>query len=77
MSYIKNHKYVDKCINFPMIIFNQKLGISFSSNGKFMALAERRDAKDYIGIYYCNDWKLVNVEFTSLFFNLLLVVLLN
>ncbi|EAS04393.2 WD repeat WRAP73-like protein, putative (macronuclear) [Tetrahymena thermophila SB210] len=44
---IKNPKYTDK-------------GLSFSSDGKFMALAERRDIKDYIGIYYTKDWKLVN-----------------
>ena len=25
-----------------------------------MALAERRDAKDYIGIYSVKDWKLLN-----------------
>jgi hypothetical protein len=35
-------------------------GISFTSNGKFMALAERRESKDFIGIYYCGDWTLVN-----------------
>ena len=28
-----------------------------------MALAERKDVKDYIGIYYTKDWKLVNVIF--------------
>ncbi|KAL4433385.1 hypothetical protein ABPG74_017489 [Tetrahymena malaccensis] len=44
---IKNPKYPDR-------------GLSFSSDGKFMALAERRDIKDYIGIYYTKDWKLVN-----------------
>jgi len=47
VSYIKNPKHHDK-------------GISFTSNGKFMALAERNDCKDYIGIYYCGDWKLMN-----------------
>ena len=26
-----------------------------------MALAERKDTKDYIGVYYTKDWKLVNV----------------
>ena len=45
--YIKNPKYPDK-------------GLTFSNDGKFMALAERRDAKDYIGIYYCGSWKLLN-----------------
>ena len=35
-----------------------KKGISFSSKGKgnFMALAERKDAKDIIGIYYTKKW---------------------
>lgn len=27
-----------------------------------MALAERSDCKDYVGIYYCGDWKLINVS---------------
>ena len=56
VSYIKNPKHHDK-------------GLSFTSNGKFMALAERNDCKDYIGIYYCGDWKLMNhfeVETTDL-----------
>jgi WD40 repeat protein len=47
VSYIKNPKHHDK-------------GISFTSNGKFMALAERNNCKDFIGIYYCGDWKLMN-----------------
>ena len=47
ICYIKNPKFPDK-------------GLSFSNDGKFMALAERRDAKDYVGIYYCGSWKLIN-----------------
>jgi len=39
--------------------FNGDHGLAFSSNGKFMALAERRDNKDYIGIYHCKNWTLV------------------
>jgi len=36
-------------------------GIAFSQNSKFAALAERKDARDVVGIYYAgNDWKLVN-----------------
>lgn len=27
-----------------------------------MALAERKDIKDYVGIYHTADWKLVNVK---------------
>ena len=36
-------------------------GVSFSQNKKFMALAERREMKDWVSIYYtAYDWKLVN-----------------
>jgi len=36
-------------------------GLDFSENKKFAALAERRDARDIVGIYYAgNDWKMVN-----------------
>lgn len=34
-------------------------GISFTKDGRFMALAERRDCKDYISIFVCNDWQLL------------------
>ena len=42
-------------INFPKF---SKKGISFSSSGtgNFMALAERKDTKDLIGIYYILKW---------------------
>eukprot|EP00347_Sterkiella_histriomuscorum_P020793 403336439 len=36
-------------------------GVCFTKNQKFMALAERRETKDWISIYYAGaDWKLVN-----------------
>jgi WD40 repeat protein len=44
-------------INFPK--YADK-GVSFTYNGYFMALAERKEAKDYIGIYYIGDWTLVS-----------------
>jgi WD40 repeat protein len=53
-------------INFPK--YADK-GVGFTSNGYFMALAERKDAKDHIGIYYIGDWTLVShfqVETTDL-----------
>jgi hypothetical protein len=35
-------------------------GLNFTENNKFAALAERKDAKDVVGIYYAgNDWKMV------------------
>ena len=35
-------------------------GLTFTENNKFAALAERKDAKDVVGIYYAgNDWKMV------------------
>ena len=45
--YIKNPKFADR-------------GCDFTVDGKFMCLAERKDAKDYLGIYYTNGWTLVN-----------------
>jgi hypothetical protein len=48
-AYIRNPKYVPP------------KGLSITRNKKFMALAERREAKDWISIYYTSaDWKLVN-----------------
>lgn len=40
---------------------------AFSSNKKFLAVAERREKKDYIGIYYCMNWQLVNYFHASTF----------
>lgn len=37
-------------------------GFCFSNNKKFLAIAEKRENKDYIGIYYCLNWRLVNVR---------------
>ena len=35
-------------------------GCAFSSNGKLMALIEKHDCKDMLGIYAVGDWKLMN-----------------
>uniref|UniRef100_A0AAR2IYE0 Anaphase-promoting complex subunit 4 WD40 domain-containing protein n=1 Tax=Pygocentrus nattereri TaxID=42514 RepID=A0AAR2IYE0_PYGNA len=34
-------------------------GLDFSADGRYMALAERRDCKDYISIFVCDDWHLL------------------
>ncbi|POM78250.1 YVTN repeat-like/Quino protein amine dehydrogenase [Phytophthora palmivora] len=33
-------------------------GLSFSGNGAFLAVAERHDCKDFLGIYSCETWEL-------------------
>lgn len=33
--------------------------MDFSSNGKYMALAERRDCKDHVSLFDCSQWQLV------------------
>ena len=38
-------------------------GVAFTSNNYFMALIERREMKDFIGIYYVGEWKLVAVAY--------------
>lgn len=40
-------------------------GFAFSNNKKFLAMAEKRDGKDFIGVYYCLNWRLVSVEHLS------------
>jgi dipeptidyl aminopeptidase/acylaminoacyl peptidase len=55
--YIKNPK------------FSGDRSLAFSPDKKYMALAERRDSNDYIGIYSCKEWKMVKqfqVETTDL-----------
>ncbi|EHB18898.1 WD repeat-containing protein 8 [Heterocephalus glaber] len=34
-------------------------GITFTRDGRYMALAERRDCKDYVSILVCSDWQLL------------------
>uniref|UniRef100_A0A8D2F9W8 WD repeat containing, antisense to TP73 n=1 Tax=Theropithecus gelada TaxID=9565 RepID=A0A8D2F9W8_THEGE len=34
-------------------------GIAFTRDGRYMALAERRDCKDYVSIFVCSDWQLL------------------
>uniref|UniRef100_H2LHX2 WD repeat containing, antisense to TP73 n=1 Tax=Oryzias latipes TaxID=8090 RepID=H2LHX2_ORYLA len=34
-------------------------GLDFSRDGCYMALAERRDCKDYVSIFVCDDWHLL------------------
>jgi WD40 repeat protein len=47
---------LDKSLFFIKFPKFAKKGLSFSSKGNFMALAERRDAKDIIGVYYIKKW---------------------
>ena len=55
MAYIKSPK-----------LSTQK-GFSFSSDGKFMALVQKHDCKDYLSVYYTRDWKMVNTFPLDLF----------
>lgn len=34
-------------------------GMDFSRDGCYMALAERRDCKDYVSVFVCDDWHLL------------------
>lgn len=38
--------------------FSEK-GYSFSPDNNFMAMLDRKDGKDNLGIYICGDWKLI------------------
>ncbi|XP_076355380.1 WD repeat-containing protein WRAP73-like isoform X2 [Tachypleus tridentatus] len=41
-------------IKYPKAI---KTGLAFRNDGKYLALAERRDCKDYISIFVCSTWQ--------------------
>jgi len=49
-------------------------GVKFSADGKFLALAERRDCKDFISLFDCNTWQLVKVDAHSFWIFLLCAV---
>ena len=49
-------------INFPKYA---RKGLSFSSKGNFIALAERNEAKDYIGVYFVNKWTCIKKFLTQ------------
>ena len=49
-------------INFPKYA---RKGLSFSSKGNFMALAERNNAKDIIGVYFVNKWTCIKKFLTQ------------
>ena len=42
--------------------FYHHIGIDFSEGGKYLALAERRDCKDFISVFECASWHLVKVS---------------
>ena len=56
LGYILNSK--------PKSMLNELLlpGMHFTKDGKYMALAERRDCKDFISVFACNTWQLVKVS---------------
>ena len=37
--------------------------MDFSRDGCYMALAERRDCKDYVSVFVCDDWHLLRVGY--------------
>lgn len=51
---------IDRTTNFINYPKYSDKGIVFTSNNFFMALAERKESKDYIGLYYVSDWTLVS-----------------
>ena len=70
LSNMKKRRF--KCIYYILILnklqsFHNHFifilaAIDFSSEGKYMALAERRDCKDFISIFACSNWELVKVS---------------
>lgn len=51
---------------FQIFQFNFSIGLDFTTDGKYMALAERRNCKDCISIFACTSWQLVKVYIWSI-----------
>jgi len=49
----------EHCCLFNCVLL---LGVQFSADGKFLALAERRDCKDFVSLFDCSTWQLVKVS---------------
>lgn len=49
-------------------------GIDFSRDGCYMALAERRDCKDYVSVFVCDDWHLLRVSTTLEFDSFMIII---
>lgn len=47
---------------FYISIFISDLGIETSSDGKYVAVIEKHDGKDYISIYHANSYILLQVN---------------
>lgn len=50
---------VNKSVSYIKYPKDCKQGIHFTNDGKYMALAERRDCRDFISVFVCNTWQLV------------------
>ncbi|XP_077998010.1 WD repeat-containing protein WRAP73-like [Glandiceps talaboti] len=50
---------VNKSVSYIKYPKDAKPAMDFSKDGKYMALAERRDCKDFISVFVCNTWQLV------------------
>lgn len=48
-------------IRFPK--FNTSQGCEFSHDGRFLAVVERKECKDWLGIYATDSWELLKVFF--------------
>lgn len=42
-------------------------GLEFSKDGKYLAVAERRNYKDFISIFACDTWAMLKVIFIFYF----------
>lgn len=50
---------VNKTISYIKYPKLSQGGLDFNHSGRYMALAERRDCKDYVSVFDCSDWQLL------------------
>ncbi|XP_066926151.1 WD repeat-containing protein WRAP73-like [Clytia hemisphaerica] len=50
---------INKAVSYIKFPKHSQKGLEFSKNGKYMAVAERRNHKDFISIFACDTWEML------------------
>uniref|UniRef100_T1IZC9 Uncharacterized protein n=1 Tax=Strigamia maritima TaxID=126957 RepID=T1IZC9_STRMM len=58
---------VNKSVSYIKYPKSIEMNMSFSQNGNYLALLERRNCKDYVTIFSCSSWQLLKTVFNCSF----------
>ena len=51
---------INKCVSYIKYPKHSTKGLSFSKNGQYMAVAERKNCKDFVMIFNCDSWQVLS-----------------